>query len=220
LLKKDWKSLVNIQRKKEQVRRNIIDSAQVYKEKLVGKHFIYIFGDECFEMYFKVSSFKHLTGVNSTLSAKQFYSLASKGHLQKSQLSFNSRYPLTISIKKTEGLKVIDLFISEELFVIKNLVTPSATYPYALTNLDKSILVVLETKQTSQETYYVPKSFRVKDKNIFDKTHEVSIEAVDFILSKKDVKKKYDTLHMQDKGKCLSDLSETLKIRISDDLIS
>jgi len=219
LLKKDWKSLVNIHRKKEQVRRNIISSARLYKERLVGKRFIYIFGDECFEMHFKTDSFKHLTGANARLSPNQFYMSASEGHLGGNQIFFNDRHPLSIAIRKTEGLRALDLFIKEELFVIKDLVTASATYPYALTNLDKSLLVVLDSTDATGDTYYVPRSFRVKDRNIFDKTSSQSIHAVDFILSKEDVIRKYDTIHMQDKGKSLSTLSEELKMKISDDLM-
>lgn len=51
-------------------------AAQSYRDRLVGKSFMYVFNSRHIEVIFKVQNFKHLTGVESQLSAKRFYSLA------------------------------------------------------------------------------------------------------------------------------------------------
>lgn len=197
---------MNKRDKIELVRKNIIDGARLYQREMVGKYFVYIFGEEQFEMYYGIKNFKHLTGADSSLSPEQFYQLATSGHLQEGQLAFNARFPLKIALKKSEGLKSIVLFKQEELFVIKDLKTDTATYPYALTNLDKSLLVVFNPKRVSGKTYYVPKSFRIKDKNIFSKTSSENIFSVDFILSKTDIEKEYSQIEFNTAGKSLDEI--------------
>ncbi|MBR6924694.1 MAG: hypothetical protein IKH50_09195, partial [Oscillospiraceae bacterium] len=48
--------------KKNTIRKLIIESAKSYSEKLAGKTFLYVYGDEYFEILFKTDKFKHLTG--------------------------------------------------------------------------------------------------------------------------------------------------------------
>lgn len=55
--------------KKNNIRQGIIDSAKIYSD-LVGKNFLYIYGEEYFEVSFPVDHFLHFTGVETTLSAK------------------------------------------------------------------------------------------------------------------------------------------------------
>lgn len=197
---------MNYRDKIKLVRKNIIDSADVYKNEMAGRYFIYIFEEEQFEMYYGIKNFKHLTGAGSSLSPEQFYKLATSGRLQENQLFFNSRFPLTIALKKSEGLKSINLFKQEELFIIKDLETDTATYPYALTNLDKSLLVIFDPQIVSGKTYYVPSSFRVDDKNIFKKTKSENIFSVDFILSKTDIGKEYSQIESNVTGKSLDEI--------------
>lgn len=67
--------------KKNEIRQDIIDSASIYSQDLAGKVFLYVYGDEYFEVSFPVDNFLHLTGVETGLSAKDFYKNAKKGKL-------------------------------------------------------------------------------------------------------------------------------------------
>ena len=66
--------------RKTQERKEIIktieNAAKVYKDQLVGKTFLYVFDGRYIEVIFKAENFKHLTGVDSSLSAKRFLKLA------------------------------------------------------------------------------------------------------------------------------------------------
>ena len=66
-----------IDRKK--IASEIAAAAKAYKRNLVGKTFLYIFDGQCIEVIFKIKDFKHLTGVDSLLSAQDFYKKADKG---------------------------------------------------------------------------------------------------------------------------------------------
>ena len=68
--------------KKNAIRQGIIDAAIVYSQNLAGKTFLYVYGDEYFEVSFPVDHFLHLTGVETILSAKDFYRNAKRLFLQ------------------------------------------------------------------------------------------------------------------------------------------
>lgn len=53
--------------KKNAIRRDIIDSARIYSQNLAGKVFLYVYGEEFFEVSFPVDHFLHLTGVETKL---------------------------------------------------------------------------------------------------------------------------------------------------------
>lgn len=61
--------------KKNAIRQGIIDSASVYSQNLAGKAFLYVYGEEYFEVSFPIDHFLHLTGVETGLSAKDFYKM-------------------------------------------------------------------------------------------------------------------------------------------------
>lgn len=55
--------------------------------------FLYVYGDEYFEVSFAVDHFLHLTGVGTKLSAKDFYKNAKKANLTDNQFYFDARHP-------------------------------------------------------------------------------------------------------------------------------
>ena len=67
--------------KKNSIRQDIINSASIYSQDLTGKVILYVYGDEYFEIFFPENYFLHLTGVETGLSAKDFYKNAKKGKL-------------------------------------------------------------------------------------------------------------------------------------------
>ncbi|MBR2286775.1 MAG: hypothetical protein IJ865_00930 [Clostridia bacterium] len=62
--------------KKEAIRQQIVRAAEIYSRELAGKTFLYVYGQEYFEVSFMTDRFLHLTGVQSKLSAKDFYKKA------------------------------------------------------------------------------------------------------------------------------------------------
>ena len=64
--------------KENAIRQDIINSAGVCSKTLAGKVFLYVYGDEYFEVSFPVDHFLHLTGVETSLSAKDYYKNAKK----------------------------------------------------------------------------------------------------------------------------------------------
>ena len=50
----------------------------MYSQNLAGKTYLYVYGNEYFEVSFPIDHFLHLTGVETRLSAKDFYKNAKK----------------------------------------------------------------------------------------------------------------------------------------------
>ena len=192
------------------VRNNIVSNAQVYKNILAGKYYLYIFENQCFEMYFGTDNYLHLTGVGSRVGPNQFYELAKNNQLQDNQLFFSNRFPLKTALQKTSSLSCLPNFISEGYFVIKDLVTETETYPYVITNIEQSVLIGL--KKEENEEIYIPKSFRVKG-NIFDKADANKLFEINWILSKIDKKGLYDKVLYKDKV-CLGELDNSILCKI------
>lgn len=178
------------------VRDNIITNVSVYANNLAGCYYLYIFENQCFEMYYGTDNFLHLTGVGTSLSPNQFYNLAKSRQLQSNQIFFNARFPLATAIKKTKSLKDIDKFITEGYFIIKDLETETDIYPYAITNIDQSILVGLKSEENGD--IYIPKSLRVKG-NIFNKTTNDKLFDIHYIFSKTDKQGLYNKLLYSEK---------------------
>lgn len=188
---------MNYEAKAELVRNNIISAAKAYQEMLVGRYYLYIFENQCFEMYYGTDNFLHLTGAGTKLSANQFYGLAVSGKLQPKQLFFNQRFPLQTALKKTEYLSELEKFVKEGYFIVKDLKTATVLYPYTITNIDHSVLLGL--KEETDKEIHIPKSFRVKG-NIYNKAENNNLYEINFICSKKDYQGLYDTVLYKEKA--------------------
>lgn len=176
---------------KKRIRDGIIQAARIYQEKLVGKKFMYVFGDEYFEVCFRKKAFKHLTGVLSRLSPKTFFENALKGILDEGQISFGTGISYDTVRKKIRNIPSIPNLTTNIICVVKGMNTPTLTYKLAMTDL--SITIGLE--ESSNKGEYVPRTFRVKD-------HAIDIsregEVVDFIFVKQSDRKKYSHLTYKD----------------------
>lgn len=87
--------MANKANKKALVRNQIITASNVYSNGLAGKMFLYVFGNEFFEVVFKTDRFMHLTGVNSILNAQSFYNMARSSKLTTAQFYFDSQHSFT-----------------------------------------------------------------------------------------------------------------------------
>ena len=210
---------MSIEEKKLILRKNIIQVAHIYSYKMAGKHYLYIFEGQCFEMYFGVENFLHLVGVETNLSPRAFYSNAKDGILGTGQFRFSARHPLATALKKSNALLKLESFLHEGYFVIKDLETETAFYPYAITNIDQSLLLGLDRdKRNVDREIYIPQSLRVKG-NIFNKSQEDKIFEINSIFSKTDFEAPYGIVLYKDKMN-FNQLDDFIKGKIKMELIN
>ena len=67
---------VSKNRDREEIVAKINNAAVLYKNNLVGRKFLYVFENRYIEVIYKSENFRHLTGVDTMLSAKAFYNYA------------------------------------------------------------------------------------------------------------------------------------------------
>ena len=122
--------------KKNAIRQGIIEAAIVYSQSLAGKTFLYVCGDEYFEVSFPIDHFLHLTGVETRLSAKDFYKNAKKSILTNNQFYFDARHVYANAKRKLPCLKRLPELTNEMVCVLKNMETMTITYKLSVTNLE------------------------------------------------------------------------------------
>lgn len=105
-----------------------------YKANLVGKTFAYVFDDRYIEVIYKVSNFKHLTGVESALSSKRFYSLALSNHLKPNQIYFSPRHPYALCQRKLKHIEDLIDVASSENFMLEEILTQTKVYKFGTTD--------------------------------------------------------------------------------------
>ena len=200
--------------KKNAIRQDIIDSAGIYSQNLAGKAFLYVYGEEFFEVSFPVDHFLHLTGVETTLSAKDFYKNAKKGKLTNSQFYFDARHPYANAKKKLPYLKRLPELTNDMVCILKDMQTVTIIYKLSVTNLEFTLGLTenVDNQGKKINDFFLPMSLRVEDTSV-EKSNDGEI--VDFIFSKDASKTKYDSILVKDKHKIISD---SVKHLVSDSL--
>ena len=186
--------------KKNAIRQDIIDSAGIYSQNLAGKAFLYVYGEEFFEVSFPVDHFLHLTGVETKLSAKDFYKNAKKAKLTNSQFYFDARHPYANARKKLPCLKRLPELTNDMVCILKDMQTVTIIYKLSVTNLEFTLGLTENTDANGNKIndFFLPMSLRVEDSSV-EKSKDGEI--VDFIFSKDASIAKYDTLLVEDKNK-------------------
>lgn len=188
--------------KKNAIRQEIIDAAGVYSRDLAGRNFLYIYGEEYFEVSFPSDHFLHLTGVETMLSAKNFYKNAKKSTLANGQFYFTSRHTYANAKKKLPCLKRLPELTNGLVCILKDMQTVSIIYKLSVTNLEFTLGLIENTDNYGKKIndLFLPMSLRVEDSSV-EKSAEGEI--VDFIFSKDASVTKYDTLLVRDEGKTI-----------------
>ena len=201
--------------KKEALRKEIINSASVYSSKLAGKHFLYVYGEEYFEVSFPADCFLHLTGVETNLSAKDFYKISKKGNLTNSQFYFSSRYPFANAKKKLPCLKRLPELTNGLVCILKDMQTVKITYKLSVTNLEFMLGLTENSDKNGNRVnnLFFPMSLRVEDSSV---EKSADGEIVDFIFSKDASVAKYDTMLVKDDKKTIPTIVQSL---LSDEFI-
>ena len=190
----------------------IIDSAAIYSQNLAGKAFLYVYGDEYFEVSFPVDHFLHLTGVETKLSAKDFYKNAKKAKLTNNQFYFDARHPYANAKKKLPCLKRLPELTNDMVCILKDMQTVTIIYKLSVTNLEFTLGLTenMDEKGKKVNDFFLPMSLRVENSSV-EKSNVGEI--VDFIFSKDASVAKYDTVLVEDKHKTIP---ESIKHLISE----
>lgn len=177
--------------KKESIRKEIIDAAKIYSNDLAGKVFLYVFGDEFFEVLFSTKRFVHLTGVDTNLGANDFYKKSKSSILTTSQFHFSTRHPFDVAKKKLPCLLKLPELTRNLVCVVKDMSTVTLTYKMGITNLDFTLGLTENVDEYNNKinNWWVPRTLRVKDKPIENSTYG---EFVDFIFVKSATASKYE----------------------------
>ena len=188
--------------KQNAIRQDIIDSASIYSQNLAGKVFLYVYGDEYFEVYFPIDNFLHLTGVETNLSAKEFYKDAKKGKLTNTQFYFSVRHPYANAKKKLPCLKRLSELTNNMVCILKDMRTVTIIYKLSVTNLEFTLGLTenVDTKGRKINDYFLPMSLRVEDSSVAKSNGG---EVVDFIFSKDASVTKYENLLVKDEHKTI-----------------
>lgn len=199
--------------KKNVIRQGITEAEIVYFQNLAGKTFLYVCGDEYFEVSFPIDHFLHLTGVETRLSAKDFYKNEKKSILTNNQFYFDARHVYANAKRKLPCLKRLPELTNEMVCVLKNMETMTITYKLSVTNLEFTLGLTENIDNTGNKIndLFLPMSLRVKDSSV-EKSGDGEI--VDFIFSKDASVARYDTLLVEDKSKTIP---SCIKHLINDD---
>ena len=186
--------------KKNMILQNIIDSAAIYSQNLAGKVFLYVYGNEFFEVSFPVDHFLHLTGVETRLSAKDFYKNAKRAILTNNQFYFDTRHPYANAKKKLPCLKRLPELTNDTVCILKDMRTLTIVYKLSVTNLEFTLGLTENTddKGNKINDFFLPMSLRVEDSSV-EKSNDG--EVVDFIFSRDASVSRYETLLVKDESK-------------------
>lgn len=197
--------------KKNIIRQGIIDSAIIYSNYLAGKTFLYVYGTEYFEVSFPVNHFLHLTGVETKLSAKEFYKNAKKGKLSSGQFYFDSRHNYANAKKKLPCLKRLPELTNQMVCILKDMKTVSIVYKLSVTNLEFTLGLIENTNDNGKKIsdLYLPMSLRVEDSSV---AKSDGGEVVDFIFEKDASIDMYDKLLVRDTTKRIPEMIKHLII--------
>ena len=148
--------------KKNMIRQGIIDSAEIYSQNLAGKVFLYVYGEEYFEVSFPVDRFLHLTGVETRLSARDFYKNAKKAILTNNQFYFDARHPYANAKKKLPCLKRLPELTNDMVCILKDMETLRIIYKLSVTNLEFTLGLTENTDNNGNKIndYFLPMTLR------------------------------------------------------------
>lgn len=186
--------------KDEQIRNQIISASEVYRDNLAGRVFLYVYGESYFEVVFPTDRFRHLTGVNSSISAQEFYDKAKDSTLSTGQIFYDKEHTYRGAKRKLPCLLLLPALTNNVVCVVKDMQTVTLTYKIGVTNLNFTIGLSenLDLEGNKTNDWFLPRTLRVKDKAI---ENSADAEFVDFIFSKDASVDKYSTMTYENKSK-------------------
>lgn len=192
---------------------SISSAAKLYQQFLVGRKFLYAFDGRFIEVIYKAQNFRHLTGVETSLSAKRFYQAAVHDQLQTSQIHFSKTHPYDLCLRKVKHLHEIATLAASESFLLEEIRTNTQSYKFGTTDLNFTLCMnqELDTAGKAISECFVVQSLRDEDcfqraKNVYPVTH---------ILSKPNDAHYYTDIVYLEQGESLSTLPVPIQSMIS-----
>lgn len=202
---------------KKAIRNAIVAAAQTYKQELVGRTFLYVFEGNHIEVTYRAKDFKHLTGVETTSRAEPFYRDAVNNRLRSGQFTFSFRHPYDLCARKMQHLPNLPVVTKSDLFILEKTTTDTKTYEFGFTELNFTVCLDKDIDATGQpkSNYYVPESLR--DEDAFSRSG--TQYECNYIFSKMNTEKCYDTLCYTDGKVDMKDLPDEVKALLSPALL-
>lgn len=201
----------------EKIITEIESAAQMYKEHLVGRRFLYVFEGRYIEVIYKTQNFRHLTGVETNLPAKRFYRNAVNHALQTGQIFFNKKHPYSLCVKKIKHIGEVAILAGSESFMLEEIKTDTQSYKFGTTDLNFTLCMNRELDDQGNEKgdCYVVQSLR--DEDCFKKSKDAYV--VTHIFSRSNDGKKYTDLLYMDKSADMQSLPDAIRELIDESLI-
>lgn len=204
--------MVNTQDRIQIVQR-IISAAKKYRDKLVGKSFLYVFDNRYIEVLFRTKDFLHLTGVQPIrMSAREFYKEAINGTLRDTQITFTRRHPYDLCEQKSKYLGQIEMLTNSGILMLESVTTDSHVYQFAAADLVFTICFDHDTDDAGikQSDYFIPRSLRVEDS--FSRAG--TVYEVDYIFEKSNQTAQYCSVLYASPSISPSDLPDAVKKKL------
>lgn len=201
-----------------QIVQRIISAAQKYRDKLVGKSFLYVFDNRYIEVLFRTKDFLHLTGVQPVrMSAKDFYKEAINGTLRDTQITFTRRHPYDLCERKSEYLEQIETLTNSGILMLESMTTESHVYQFAAADLVFTICFDHDTDDAGikRSDYFIARSLRVEDS--FSRAG--TVYEVDYIFEKSNQAARYCSVLYANPSVSLSDLPDAVKKKLDTSLL-
>ena len=202
---------------KEKIAKEICKAAKLYKQHLAGRRFVYVFDNRYIEVLYKNVNFKHLTGVECNMSAKDFYKNALKNKLQGPQIYFTKDHPYSLCKRKVKHLCDISSLASSENFMLEEIVTDTRTYKFGTTDLEFALCMNKEYDNQGNEKgeCYIVESLR--DEDCFNKSKNAYV--VTHILAKSNTAPTYTDVLFIDKSSRLKNLPDEIIKMVDEKLL-
>ena len=195
--------------KKAQIRTLIMNAAHAYAKELAGKVFLYVYGNDYLEISFRKECFLHFTGVDTSLSANDFYKKAKSGKLNDKQFFFSPSHSMGVAKKKLPCLIRLPELTSTMVCILKDMTTVTLMYKIGVTNLEFTLGVTenVDAKGNKIDNLYLPRTLRVKDRSV-ERSKDGDI--VDFIFMREAVTDIYKTQTFADSNKKIPRVIENM----------
>ncbi len=191
----------------------IIQAAADYKTYMVGRSFLYVFEGRYIEVIYRARDFLHLTGVDTNLSANEFYKEAIRGTLRHTQIFFSKRHPYDLCVRKMLHLAHITAVTNSSIFLLEDLVTNTFQYKFGLSELNFTVCLDADkdSNQMIVSDHYIVRSLRVEDS--FDRSSGAF--EVQYIFVKPNDVRLYPTISYTDHRINIIDLPEEVLAKLN-----
>ena len=191
----------------------IIQAAADYKTYMVGRSFLYVFEGRYLEVIYRARDFLHLTGVDTNLSANEFYKEAIRGTLRHTQIFFSKRHPYDLCVRKMLHLAHITAVTNSSIFLLEDLVTNTFQYKFGLSELNFTVCLDVDkdSNQMIVSDHYIVRSLRVEDS--FDRSSGAF--EVQYIFVKPNDVRLYSTISYTDHRINITDLPEEVLAKLN-----